>query len=51
MISFQIFGKEYLMSYMDFSIRMGMVNVEYVRTKSYSQLHIDLAVHLSLNKV
>lgn len=35
-ISFQMFGAEYLMSYMDFSMVMGLINVEYTGTKSYS---------------
>lgn len=34
MISFKMFGKEYLMSYTNFSLRMGLVDVEYTRTES-----------------
>lgn len=46
-ISFQMFGEEYLMSFMNFSMRMGLVDVEYVRTELYPQLHVDLLVQPS----
>lgn len=35
-ISFQMFGWEYQMSYTEFSVVMGLINVEYTSTKSYS---------------
>lgn len=35
-ISFQTFGTEYLMTYMDFSVVMGLINVDYTHTESYS---------------
>lgn len=40
-----------MMSYMDFSMRMGLVDQEYTNIASYSELYIDLPVHLSLNQV
>lgn len=40
MISFQMFGEKYLMYYTNFSIRIELVDVEYTRTESFSQLHI-----------
>lgn len=46
-INFQIFEVEYLMSYMEFSVVMGLVTIEYTRTKSYSQLYVNMPVHLS----
>lgn len=50
-ISFQMSGEEFMMSYMDFSMQMGSVDVDYTRTESYSQLHIDQPVYLSANQV
>lgn len=46
-ISFQMFRVEYLMSYTDFSVAMGLVDVEYIRIESCSKLHVDLLDHLS----
>lgn len=46
-INFQIFEVEYLMSYMEFSVVIGLVTIEYTHTKSYSQLYVNLSVHLS----
>lgn len=45
-ISFQMFREEYMMSYTDFSIRMGLIDMEYTYTESYSQLHVDFLVQL-----
>lgn len=50
-ISFYKFGEKYMMSYIDFFVRMGLINVEYTNTKSYSQLHINQLVHLSTDQV
>lgn len=36
MINFQMFNKEYLMSYKDFSMRIRLIDVEYTCTESYS---------------
>lgn len=50
-ISFQMFRVEHLMPYIEFSMAMGLVDVEYTCTKLYSQLHVDLLVHRSTNQV
>lgn len=44
-ISFQMFRVEYLISYTEFSMAMWLIDVEYIHTESYSQLHVDLPVH------
>lgn len=35
-INFQMFDEEYLISYTDFFVRMGLVDVEYILIESYS---------------
>lgn len=50
-ISFQMLGEEYLMSYIDFFKRMGLVDMEYARIKLHSKLQVDLLVHLSPDQV
>lgn len=50
-IIFQMFGVEYLILYTEFFVVMGLIDVEYTCTKSYSQLHVDLPVHLSPDQV
>lgn len=35
MISFQIFKEKYMLSYTDFLVRMGLLDVEYTGTTSY----------------
>lgn len=35
-ISFQMFEVDYLMSYTEFSVAMGLNDMEYTRTKLYS---------------
>lgn len=50
-ISFQMFGEKYIMSFTDFFVYLGLIKVEYNHTETYSQLHIDLPVHLSLDQV
>lgn len=40
-----------MMSYMNFSLRMGLVDMEYTHTRLYSELYINLPVHLSLDHV
>lgn len=50
-ISFQMFDMEYLMSYIEFSMVMGLVDVEYTHTKSYFQLHVGLLFYLSADQV
>lgn len=40
-ISFLMLGDEYLMSFMDFSMRMGLIDVGYSRTESRSSLDPD----------
>lgn len=39
------------MSYTKFSMEMGLVDLEYTCIESYSQLHIDLSIHLSPDQV
>lgn len=46
-----MFGEEYIMSYTDFSVQMGLVNVEYTRMTSYLELYVDLSSHLSPDQV
>lgn len=36
---------------MDFSIWMGLADVEYTRIESYTQLHVNLPTHLSPDQV
>lgn len=50
-ISFQMSEVEYLMSYTDFFVAMGLVDMEYSHTESYSQLHVDLLTHLRQDQV
>lgn len=40
-----------MMSYMDFTVQMGLVDVVYTRTTSYSEHHVDLLVHMILDQV
>lgn len=40
-----------MMSYIDFSLHMGLVDMEYTHTESYSQLQVDLLVHLTADQV
>lgn len=47
MISVRMIEEEYMMSNTDISIRMGLVDIEYTPTKSYSELQVDLPNHLS----
>lgn len=46
-----MFGKEFLITYTNFSVRIGLIDVEYTCTEAYSQHHVNLLVHLSLDQV
>lgn len=50
-ISLLMFGELYMMSYKNFSIRMGLIDVEYTCTTSYSEYYVNLPVHLSPDQV
>lgn len=50
-INFQMFCEEYVMSFTDLSMRMELIDMEYSLTKFYSQLHINLLVHLSPDQI
>lgn len=40
-----------MMFYKDFSVQIGLVNVEYTCIELYKKLHVDLPIHLSPDQV